>query len=93
MAPWIAHIRIAANLLPYLTLADKFMFLFGNVAPDSGLPIPDSFEYDPPKAVTHWRAGKAWRYEDFWTQYVAAEDLCNGTRRLYVGVLSASAHR
>jgi hypothetical protein len=54
MATWIAHLRIAEILLQKLPILDEVSFLYGNLAPDSGLPNEDWTLYDPPKEVTHF---------------------------------------
>lgn len=53
MAAWIAHIRLAENLLKYGFQLDIPSFLAGNVAPDSGVPSPEGFV--PNKTITHWK--------------------------------------
>jgi hypothetical protein len=53
MATWIAHIRLAENVLKYGFELDIPFFLAGNVAPDSGLPTPEG--YVPQKKITHWK--------------------------------------
>jgi hypothetical protein len=75
MGTWIAHLRIAENLLPHFPELDEVTFAFGNLSPDSGLPNADWTEFDPPKEVTHFlRKGDG---EDaihdlvFYEQYVA----------------------
>ncbi|MCB9450758.1 MAG: hypothetical protein H6672_04930 [Anaerolineaceae bacterium] len=54
MTTWIGHLRIAENLLPHLPLLDERLFLFGSLAPDSGVPNADWTQFDPPKEVTHF---------------------------------------
>lgn len=75
MGTWIAHLRVAENLLPHFPELDEVTFAFGNLSPDSGLPNADWTEFDPPKEVTHFlRKGEG---EDaihdlvFYEQYVA----------------------
>lgn len=53
MATWIAHLRIAENLLNKYDFEIK-PFLVGNIAPDSGVPNEDWSEFNPPKNITHW---------------------------------------
>jgi hypothetical protein len=38
MATWIAHLRLAENLLERIPGLDEAQFAIGNVAPDSGIP-------------------------------------------------------
>jgi len=54
MATWIAHLRIAEQVFQKLPGLDEIPFLYGNLAPDSGLPNEDWTLYDPPKEVTHF---------------------------------------
>jgi hypothetical protein len=54
MATWIAHLRIAENIIREISQLDEVSFLYGNLAPDSGFPNEDWTLYDPPKLVTHF---------------------------------------
>jgi hypothetical protein len=54
MGTWIAHLRIAEQLLNGLPTLDDVAFTLGNLGPDSGLPNADWSEFDPPKEVTHF---------------------------------------
>ncbi len=54
MGTWISHLRIAEQLLPFLPGLDEVAFVYGNLAPDSGLPNADWTAFDPPKEVTHF---------------------------------------
>lgn len=54
MATWIAHLRIAENLLKKYDFEIE-SFLVGNIGPDSGVPVEESSEFDPPKRITHWQ--------------------------------------
>ena len=38
MATWIAHLRIAENLLELIPNLDAGQFAIGNIAPDAGIP-------------------------------------------------------
>jgi Zinc dependent phospholipase C len=53
MATWIAHLRVAERVLQHYTELDETGFVFGNLAPDSGIPNEDWSQFDPPKTVTH----------------------------------------
>lgn len=57
MATWIAHLRIAENLIKKYDF-EKKPFIIGNIAPDSGVPNEDWSKFDPPKEVTHWQGNK-----------------------------------
>jgi len=54
MATWIAHLRIAENLLRTFPELDRCAFSIGNVAPDSGIPNEDWTVFTPPTSVTHF---------------------------------------
>jgi len=54
MAPWVAHLRVAEELLKALPHLDETAFAYGNLAPDSGKPNADWTIFDPPKEVTHF---------------------------------------
>lgn len=54
MGTWICHLRIAEKLLLHFPELDKTLFVFGNLAPDSGIPNETWTEFDPPKEVTHF---------------------------------------
>ena len=56
MASWMVHLRIADELLRSLDRIDETAFVFGNMAPDSGVPNEDWTEFDPPYAETHFKA-------------------------------------
>jgi hypothetical protein len=54
MGTWISHLRIAEQLLTLIPQLDETAFIYGNLAPDSGLPNADWTAFDPPKEVTHF---------------------------------------
>lgn len=54
MATWIAHLRIAENILKNMDYLDSIAFILGNVGPDSGVPNEDWSSFNPPKKITHW---------------------------------------
>ena len=55
MASWMVHLRIAEELLPHLRRIEETAFIFGNMAPDSGVPNEDWTEFDPPNGKTHFK--------------------------------------
>jgi hypothetical protein len=74
MAAWIAHIRLAENLLKYGFKLDIPAFLAGNVAPDSGLPSAAGFT--PNKRITHWKDTNGnTQPEDFYAAHVEGKNL------------------
>jgi hypothetical protein len=54
MATWIAHLRIAENLLDLFPDLDQAGFAVGNIAPDSGIPDEKWEKFTPPPEVTHF---------------------------------------
>ena len=54
MGTWICHLRITENLLTQIPNLDRTTFMFGNLAPDSGIPNADWTKFDPPKEITHF---------------------------------------
>ncbi|MCB2291776.1 hypothetical protein LGK97_18860 [Clostridium sp. CS001] len=54
MATWIAHLRIAENILNKEYDLDTEAFTVGNIGPDSGVPNEDWSSFNPPKSITHW---------------------------------------
>ena len=75
MATWIAHLRIAENLLERIPNLDPGQFAIGNVAPDSGIPDEKWEKFDPPPQVTHFKRSKSVHKDiadlDFYRGYLA----------------------
>jgi hypothetical protein len=59
MATWIAHLRIAENLLKQLPALETAQFAIGSVAPDSGIPDENWEKFTPPPAVTHFKRSRS----------------------------------
>lgn len=75
MATWIAHLRVADNLIKILNIQDARAFLVGSIAPDSGIPNEDWTLFDPPSSVSHWLLGPYKNRidtEGFYHKYLAA---------------------
>jgi len=53
MATWIAHLRIAENILNTGKPLEKVAFVAGNIAPDAGVPNEDQSSFSPPTNITH----------------------------------------
>lgn len=70
MATWIAHLRIAENILNAGFKFDKIPFVLGNIGPDAGMPNEDWSEFSPPTEVTHWKSGNTIESERFWDKYL-----------------------
>jgi hypothetical protein len=75
MATWIAHLRIAENLLERIPNLDPGQFAIGNVAPDSGIPDEKWEKFNPPPEVTHFKRSKSVHKDiadlDFYREYLA----------------------
>lgn len=75
MATWIAHLRIAENLLELIPGLDPGQFAIGSVAPDSGIPDEKWTKFDPPPEVTHFKRSKSVHKDiadlDFYRSYLA----------------------
>ncbi|MGD8752996.1 MAG: zinc dependent phospholipase C family protein [Anaerolineales bacterium] len=78
MGTYICHLRNAETLLEEMQDLDEAAFLFGNLAPDAGIPNQDWTQFDPPRTVTHFlsSAQDAERFDDlvFYRGYLQAVD-------------------
>ena len=54
MATWIAHLRLAENLLEKIEGLDAAWFAIGSIAPDSGIPDENWESFTPPPDVSHF---------------------------------------
>jgi hypothetical protein len=85
MATWIAHLRIAENLLERIPNLDPGQFAIGNVAPDSGIPDEKWEKFNPPPEVTHFKRSKSVHKDiadlDFYRSYLA--DISPGDTERY----------
>lgn len=84
MATWIAHLRIADNLLSYGFKLAIEPFLVGNIAPDSGISNGDG-GWIPHKNVTHWRDANEFQAEDFYDVYIRDKELEADHLAFYMG--------
>jgi hypothetical protein len=75
MATWIAHLRIAENLLAHIPGLDPSQLAIGSVAPDSGIPDEKWEHFDPPPEVTHFKRSHSVHKDiadlDFYRAYLA----------------------
>jgi len=55
VATWIAHLRIAENLIGQIEGLNETWFAMGNIAPDSGIPDKNWETFSPPVKVTHFQ--------------------------------------
>ena len=78
MASWIAHLRIAENLLREIPALDESLFAVGNIAPDSGIPDDKWENFTPPLMVTHFQDSddvhRNCRDLDFYRAYLESVD-------------------
>ena len=69
MATWIAHIRLAENLLKYGFELDIPSFLAGSVAPDAGIMTENGLV--PTKTISHWKDMNGYiQPEDFYAKHL-----------------------
>jgi len=74
MATWIAHLRVAENILNRGIKIDKIPFVSGNIATDAGVPNEDWSAFNPPPAITHWKDEEGnIKAEDFYNKYIAIQ--------------------
>jgi len=75
MSTWIAHLRIAENLLERIPGLAPGQFAIGNIAPDSGIPDEKREKFNPPLEVTHFKRSKSVHKDiadlDFYRDYLA----------------------
>lgn len=79
MATWIAHLRIAENILNKGYKFEPKPFVVGNIGPDSGVPNEDWSNFNPPKKITHWEGGdKNINAQNFWDKYLKDKEIEEG---------------
>lgn len=83
MATWIAHLRIAEQLLNILSDFDTVSFVSGSIVPDCGLPNEDWSEFTPPKQVTHYYVTSGEMHDlTFFRDYLVGHPLSEEPPRL-----------
>jgi hypothetical protein len=71
VATWIAHLRIAENLLEKGYDLQPEPFVVGIIGPDSGVPNEDWSNFTPPKSITHCEGeDKKIDAKGFWNKYI-----------------------
>lgn len=71
MATWIAHLRVAENILNNAKYLNENAFVAGNIAPDAGVPNEDWSSFNPPTKITHWKEDdERIAAESFFSKYV-----------------------
>jgi hypothetical protein len=87
MATWIAHLRIAENLLAHIPGLDPGQFAIGNIAPDAGIPDEKWEKFNPPPEVTHFMRSQSVHKDiadlDFYRGYLAEISGCYSFRLGY----------
>jgi hypothetical protein len=58
MASWMAHLRLADNLLGLIDGLDEAQFGIGSIAPDSGIPDENWEKFSPPPKTSHFHAAR-----------------------------------
>ena len=83
MATWIAHLRIAEQILQQIPDLDSASFICGSIAPDCGLPNEDWSEFTPPKQITHYhhKTGELLDLR-FFREYLAGHPSCKYPKRM-----------
>ncbi len=75
MATWIAHLRLAENLLDQIPGLDPGQFAIGSIAPDSGIPDEAWEKFTPPPEITHFKRSTSVHKDiadlDFYRGYLA----------------------
>jgi hypothetical protein len=75
MATWIAHLRIAENLLERIPGLNPGQFAIGSIAPDAGIPDEKWEKFNPPPEVTHFKRSQSVHKDiadlDFYRGYLA----------------------
>jgi len=78
MATWIAHLRLAEDLLQRFKEFDPSEFAIGSLAPDSGVWNEATKRFEPPVETTHFLISREapWPYADlkFYREYLANGD-------------------
>jgi hypothetical protein len=74
MATWMAHLRIAENLLDDIPGLDAAQFAIGGIAPDSGIPDENWEKFEPSPQVTHFKRSASIHKDiadlDFYRKYL-----------------------
>lgn len=71
MATWVAHLRIAEEILNKGYSFQPKSFVVGNIGPDSGVPNEDWSNFNPPKKITHWQGeNNKINAKSFWDKYL-----------------------
>jgi Zinc dependent phospholipase C len=86
LATWMAHFRIAENLLDRGLRVSEKEFVVGNIGPDCGLPDPETGIFFPDKIVTHFKDDGKINPELFLKKYIQEEeDFTDPRSSFYLG--------
>lgn len=96
MASWIVHLRITDKLLDQISGLSPAEFVFGNIAPDSGIPNEDWSSFTPSGDISHFKTTdddglKDIHVDKYVEQYFSAEQrgkYNNNQKSFYIGYLS-----
>jgi hypothetical protein len=96
MASWIVHLRITDKLLDQIPSLSPEEFIFGNIAPDSGIPNGDWSAFTPSGDVSHFKTTDADGLKDIYidkyvAQYYSKElrgKYCEKQKSFYLGYLT-----
>ena len=87
MATWIAHLRLAENLIERIEGLDAAWFAIGSIAPDSGISDENWENFTPPPEVSHFAGppddagGQESADLDFYRRYLAPSCPSDNQRR------------
>jgi hypothetical protein len=84
MATWLAHLRIAENILSYGFELPIEPFLVGNIAPDATI-NDGKGGWIPHKDITHWRDANHFQAEDFYDAYIRDKEIEADLLAFYMG--------
>ena len=96
MASWMVHFRVADGILSTCDRLSSLEFIFGNIAPDSGVPNEDWSVFTPSTDISHFKIPRSdgkmvIAPEKFASKYLTKDKLCTYTpeeRSFYLGYLS-----
>lgn len=86
MATWMTHFRVADIFIDIIgeDKLDLPCFVFGNIAPDCGLPDSDGLTYTPGKEISHFAKGNDFNCEEFKNIYLS-EPSDTSKKSFYLG--------
>lgn len=96
MASWMVHFRVADAMCDVLARLSPTEFIFGNIAPDSGVPNADWSAFTPSSEISHFRTTdpdglKEIHIDQYTDAYLRAEQwegYTQAQRSFYLGYLA-----